>query len=399
MPDDALPTRPPTVEFDHNDGTVPAAQMRARYESVRTACPVAHVEAYGGFELITGFDAARQVARDRSFVTSGGVFIPPSGLPPTPALEHDGAEHDHWRGLMADLLSPSAVRSLEPMVQDVVDRQIATFAARGTADLVEDFAHLVPGIVIGRLVGLDMADSLQSQKLAVALFAAIGTGQFEETFAAFAGFTIELFAERRSAPTDDFLSQLASGSYKGVEITDEVALQLFIALLGGGQHSTASGLSGLLTHVLSHPDLRETALADPRGYMRLIDESLRLTTPLQMFARTASEAVTVDGCAVDAGARVLVNYAAANRDPNEFADPNEFVYDRRRNRHLAFGAGLHICVGQHLARLELRVALTRLLEQLGDIELIGEPDYGRLVAGKLMAIRSLPAKFSPRELT
>ena len=127
----------------------------------------------------------------------------------------------------------------------------------------------------------------------------------------------------------------------------------------------------------------------------MVNESLRLTTPLQLFARTAVADTTIGQCPVTSGSRVMLNFAAANRDPGEFDRPNEFVVDREHNRHLAFGYGAHICSGQHLARLELRVGLTRLLERLPDIRLDGEAEFTGMVGGNHMGISAMPVRFTP----
>jgi cytochrome P450 len=386
----------PVAHFDHHDIDMAADKRRAQYDELRNACPVSTVDAYGGFYLVNGYNVVREVVtKNAQFISGDGIFLPPSGLPPVAALEFDGEEHAMWRALMNELLSPSAVKELEPMVGDVVDSQISSFASRGKVDLVSDFAHPVPGIVIGRLVGLDQQDSLRSQELAETMFAAIGTPGFESALGAFAEFTLARLHDRRAHPTGDVLSQLASGSFCGVSFDDGTAFQLFVALLGGGFHSTASGISGFLHHVLSNPTVKEQVTASTKDLARGIDESLRLTTPLQLFARTATEDVQLESATVANGSRVLVNYAAANRDPSVFDAPSEFRLDRRRNPHVAFGGGAHVCVGQHLARLEMRTALTQLLTRLPDITLTAGVEFSGLISGQLMNIVHMPASFTP----
>jgi len=386
----------PVVHFDHHDPDVAADERRAHYEELRATCPVAYVDLYGGFYLASAYDAVRTVAsKNDQFISGDGIFVPPSGLPRVPALEFDGDEHTTWRALMNDLLNPRAVKDLEPMVVEVVDAQLSTFAARGHADLVTDFAHPVPGIVIGRLVGLDQPDSLQSQKLAEATFASIGSSGFDDAMAAFADFTLSRLHERRENPTGDFLSALAAGSYGGMTFDDESAFQLFLALLGGGFHSTASGISGLLHHVLTNPEARERVTSSTQDLSRAVDESLRLTTPLQLFARTVTDSATFGDAVIPSGSRILMNYAAANRDPDVFESPGEFSLDRRRNPHVAFGGGTHVCVGQHLARLEMRTALTRLLTRLPDVELSDDAEFSGLISGQLTNIVRMPARFTP----
>jgi cytochrome P450 len=143
------------------------------------------------------------------------------------------------------------------------------------------------------------------------------------------------------------------------------------------------------------PGLREGIAADAKLLPRAIEESLRLTTPLQLFARTTRCPVRVGDEDLPEGRRVMLNLAAANRDPREFEDPETFDIGRSRIRHVTFGAGLHVCQGQHLARAELRIALTRLLERLPDLQIDGDIVESGLIGGKLMTHRALPVTFTP----
>jgi len=384
--------------FDHNDPSVPSDEVRAQYAELVAKCPVAHSDQHGGFDVLSGYGVARETATDGSaFISGDGVLIPASGLPRIPALEYDGEEHLIWRGLLEELVTPEAVRGLEPLITEIVNAQIDTFAGQGTADLAAVFAEPIPAIVIGGLVGLNAEESLRSRELATAAFGAIGTDTFLEQMTAFQDYTLERLEERRAAPRNDFLSELATGHYKGLRIDDDTAMQIFVALLMGGHHSTAAGISGLVRDALQDDQTRDSLAGNPKAITRAMEESLRLTTPLQLFARTAVERCTVGGVDIEQGNRVLINYAAANRDPEEFDNPDEFDPSRRRNRHLAFGAGPHRCVGQHLARAEMRIALHELLRRLPDVHLDGPVQTSGLIGGVLMTTVSLPVAFTPED--
>jgi cytochrome P450 len=388
----------PTACFDHHDTSRSAGDIRAVFEQLRSTCPVAHVDRYGGFELVSGYAEIRQVIASRDDFSSAGegVFIPrPPGLPPQlPAMEFDGDQHRAWRKVFDGLLSPAAVRPLEPVILEIIDRHIDAFAERGSVDLVPAYTHPVPGVVIGRIVGLSVEESLHNQQLFDTFFSSPAEDS-EANFGAFVEFILERLHRRRRAPQQDFLSELASGNYQGMETDDNTAILILVALLGGGHHSTASGLAGLVNHVLSNDELRRRLVADPKLVTNVVNESLRLTTPLPLFARTATADSTIGDCPVAEGSRVFLNYSAANRDPDEFDHPNEFVVDRPHNRHLAFGYGAHICSGQHLARLELRLGLLRLLERLPDLALDGDVAFSGLVGGNLMGISRMPVRFTP----
>jgi cholest-4-en-3-one 26-monooxygenase len=389
-------------DFDHLDATMTAAQVRAGHDALREACPVVHNHRHGGFDFLTRYADVRAALTDTgSFSSADGVHIPSSKgvLPPVPALEFDEPEHMQWRRVLDGPLTLRAVRALEPVIAEVADLLIDEFAAAGTADLAAQFAEPLPAIVIGRMIGLDQAEAVEARGVAAAMFASSGTPAFPARFAEFSAHTGRWLAERREQPRGDVLSDMAAGVVAGREIDDAGATGLLLAYIVGGHHSTGSGLGGLIRHVLTVPGLRESLLDghadDPRVLARVVEESLRLTTPLQFFARTLRCPVDVDGHELAQGGRVLLDLAAANRDPRQFTEPDAFDHDRAQNRHVSFGAGPHVCQGQHLARAELRIAITRLLTRLPDLRLAGDPVETGLVGGSLMTHTALPVAFTP----
>jgi cytochrome P450 len=223
----------------------------------------------------------------------------------------------------------------------------------------------------------------------------MGSAEFPARYAEFHETTQRWLADRRERPREDLLTEMASGAVQGKVIDDAGATGLLLAYIVGGHHSTGSALGGLIRHVLTLPGLWDELRADRRGLPRVIEESLRLTTPLQLFARTLRCPVQVGDQELAEGGRVLLDLAAANRDPREFSDPETFDRGRTRNRHVAFGAGAHVCQGQHLARAELRIALGRLLDRLPDLRLDGDPVESGLVGGSLMTHYALPVSFTP----
>jgi len=383
--------------FDHLDGTLSATAVRRAHADMREACPVVHSHRHGGFDYLTRYENVRTALTDTaSFSSADGVHIPPSGLlPPVPALEFDEPEHSEWRRVLDGPLTPRAVRAFEPVIAEVVDLLIDDFAGAGKADLVEQLAEPLPAIVIGRMIGLDQTEAVRARGIAAALFASLGSEEFPARFAEFSDHTRRWLVDRRETPRDDMLTEMSSGVVRGKEIDEAGATGLLLAYIVGGHHSTGSALSGLIRHVLTVPGLRDDLLADRRGLPRVIEESLRLTTPLQLFARTLRCPVHVGDQQLSEGGRVLLDLAAANRDPREFSDPEEFDRRRTRNRHVSFGAGPHVCQGQHLARAELRITLTRLLDRLPDLRFDGPPVESGLVGGSLMTHFAVPVAFTP----
>jgi cytochrome P450 len=383
------------ADFDHNDTSLSVEEFRARHDEMREGCPVAHSQRHGGFDVVTRYEDVRAVlAAADVFSSADGVFIPQNGAPRVAAMEFDDPAHTMWRRLMAPPLTLRAVREFEPTIREVADILINAFAATGTADLVRDVAEQLPSIVVGRVIGLSHEDSLVGRELASSMYAAIGSDEFPARMEKFQEFVDAQLEDRRACPRDDFLSQIAAGVVDGVAIDSAGTASLMIALIIGGHHSTGSGIGGLFRDILLDDQLRAAVTADETALAHAVDESLRLNTPLQYFARTALEDAEVGGEQVCKGGKVLVDLAAANRDPRRFEDPETFDLDRRRNAHLAFGTGPHVCLGQHLARTEIRIAVGRVLERLPDIHLVG-PAPEVVAAGKLVTTKALPVAFTP----
>lgn len=383
------------TDWDHFDPSISAGAVRQEYANMREACPVVSSDRYGGFRFISRYDDVRTALNDaETYSSADGSFIPASGLPPIPALDFDEPEHSSWRAILERPLTPAAVKKFEPVIAEVVDTLIDQFAQNSSAELVHEFTEPLPAIVVGRVVGLDQEAAVEVREIAATLFASIGTEDFPTHMREFTDYTDAVLAERRANPRDDFMTELAKGELEGRNLDSQDVAGLLVAYLIGGHHSTSSGLAGLLSHILGTPELRDQVRDDSRLLMRVTEESLRLTTPLQLFARTVKCPASVQGIDLGPDERVYLNLAAANRDPREFSAPEDFDATRTRNRHLAFGAGSHVCVGQHLARAELRIAVERLLARLPDIRLAGEVKPTGLVGGILMGTETLPVAFT-----
>ncbi|GAA4697626.1 steroid C26-monooxygenase Cyp142 [Pseudonocardia yuanmonensis] len=385
--------------FDHLDGTLPATEVRRAHTEMRERCPVVHSDRHGGFDYLTRYENVRSALNDPvAFSSADGVKIPANTLlPPVPALEFDEPEHAEWRRVLDGPLTPRAVRAFEPVIAEVVDLLIDAFAGSGKADLVDQLAEPLPAIVIGRMIGLEQPEAVRARGIAAALYAAMGTAEFPARYAEFHDTTQRWLVDRREHPRDDMLTQMANGVVEGKTIDEAGATGLLLAYIVGGHHSTGSALGGLIRHVLTLPGLRDELVADRKALPRVIEESLRLTTPLQLFARTVRCPVQVGDHDLAEGGRVLLDLAAANRDPREFSDPETFDRGRTRNRHVTFGSGSHVCQGQHLARAELRIALGRLLDRIPDLRLDGDPVESGLVGGSLMTHYALPVAFTPED--
>ncbi|WP_228684774.1 cytochrome P450 [Amycolatopsis thermoflava] len=386
----------PETDFDHHDTSLSRDEVLDVYTSLREQCPVTHSSAHGGYFNVTRYEGVRAVTTspDR-FSSADGVLIPSTPLPPIPPLEFDGTEHEAWQKIMQAPLVPAEVRKHQPLLDDVVRTEIDGFAREGKADLWSDFADAIPALVIGRLIGLSPSSAPRMRALAMGVLNSLGSGNEEQASEEFFDFTSAELASRREDPRDDYLTQLATGSFGGRTLSDAEVGGILVAFFIGGHHSTAASIVGLLHHILTVEGLREAVTTDPSTLPKAIEESLRLTTPLPHFARKVLQDTEIEGVPIPAGGKVLLNYLAANRDPRRFDDPEKFDLDRRRNQHLAFGYGTHMCIGRHLARAELATAATQLLHRLPDIEIDGDVRFTGLIGGNIMQIASLPVRFTP----
>ncbi|WP_431236192.1 cytochrome P450 (plasmid) [Mycolicibacterium psychrotolerans] len=389
-------TQQPGPEFDHLDASLSSSVVRDIYTDMREHCPVRRSHLHGGFSFLSRYEDVKGALGDpATFSSADGIMIPGSGMAKVPPLEFDEPEHARWRKIMSPPLGVRAVRSFEPVIEEAVSLLIDQFAPRGEADLVAELAEPLPAIVIGRLVGLDQRQALEMRRIASALFASIAGPDFPDLMAEFVAFTDARLAERRAEPRNDFLTDLSRNEIEGLPIDDEAVAGLLAAYFIGGHHSTSSGIAGLLRHVLTRPEVRESINQAEAALNPVIEESLRLTTPLQLFARTTKHPVRLRDTDIAEGERVMLNLAAANRDPREFDDPENFDITRLRNPHLAFGAGVHVCPGQHLARAEMRLAVRALLSRLPDVRVGEEIVESGLQGGMLMIVQSLPISFTP----
>ncbi|WP_134734010.1 cytochrome P450 [Amycolatopsis nivea] len=385
-----------SADYDHLDRSLTRDQVWDAYTEMRERCPVAHNSRHGGHLHVLRYEEVRATAnRAADFSSADGAFIPPSGLPRLAPIDYDGDEHLAWRAAMQAPLTPAAVRALAPDLAEVVDRHIDAFAGTGTAELFSALAEPIPAHVVGRVAGLSPADCGVLREVAIAAFQSIGTPSFGQRKSAFDAFIRGQLDQRRREPRDDYLSRLASGKLGDRELGDDDIIGVLMTLLLGGHHSTAAAMAGLLHHVLTEPGLREVVAEGGAKLSALVEESLRLTTPLHIFARTATNDTAIGDTPVAKGTRLFLNYASANHDPRRFPDPEAFRLDRTPNPHVAFGFGAHLCLGRHLARAELKEVVTRLFARLPDIRLSGDIAYSTLQGGKLLEIEHLPVVFTP----
>jgi cytochrome P450 len=314
------------------------------------------------------FDAVQQVLKDGETFSSAAYADVMGQVMGHTILEMDEPEHHTYRGLVQQAFSRKAMETWErEVVVAVVDEHIDAFVERGTnrADLVRELTFPFPVVVIARLLGLPRNDLPKFHRLAVQVISA----GFDFERAAQAGQEIHdyfcgIIAERRRSPSDDIISVLANAELEGTRLTDDEITAFLRLLLPAGAETTYRSSSNLLWGLLSHPDQLDALRADRALMPQAIEEGLRWEPPLTGIMRTATRDTEVEGVFVPAGSTIGVSIGSANHDEKYWTDPDEFDIFRPQRQHLAFAWGPHMCLGMHLARMETRVALNRLLDRL-----------------------------------
>ena len=378
--------------------TATPARSLELFEQTRQGCPVGHSNEHEGFHVLVDYaDVKRVMAEHQTFSSEPQVLRPMLPRKPIPALEMDPPRHTQWRVLFNNAIKPNTIRELEPLVRGDVIAHIDEFAKQGSCDLVSALTEPVPAAAICRLVGVDDDLVPVIRDLALAMFAAMGDPEeFGRRQAEFGEVTLGEVHKRRKEPRDDYLTELASAEVEGRMLDDDDLVVLMAAFLGAGHHSTTSAMTSLIYEVFSSPAVVETLRDDPSRIPVAVEEALRLHPPFYGFFRRAKAPTTIHEVPIAAGEDIYVGWAAANRDPALFEAPETFRLDRGRNRHMAFGFGVHTCPGAPLARMELRVVIEELLRRLPDLRVpIDEPRY-EFGGGDYAFIPSLPVTFTPR---
>lgn len=310
--------------------------------------------------------------------------------------------HTRLRGLANQAFTSRAVEALTPQIEAIVERLIEGFAEEGETDLITDFAFPLPVMVIAHMLGVSLDDTVQFKEWSDDLATFVGSAKMtpdkrdraQAAVEALEGLFRDLLVERRANPGDDLISRLiAAGDEDGGLNDDQLAATCVLLLFAG--HETTTNLigNGFLAFAKNPGELAKLRNA-PGLAESAVEEVLRYDGPGLAMTRMAAEDIDFHGKTMRAGDRIFAMVAAANRDPREFDDPESLDIARKPNRHLAFGHGIHFCLGAPLARLEGRIAYTALARRMSDIELLSE-DLDWVDSLSFRGVHSLPLGFRP----
>ncbi|CCH28866.1 cytochrome P450 [Actinosynnema sp. NPDC047251] len=352
-----------------------------RLGELRTTEPITRLHYPDGHEgwLVTSHELARAVLADRRFsnraeiqhspVRAGGKPVP-AGPPAKPGMfiNMDGTEHSRYRKLLTGQFTVRRMNQLVPRIEQIVADHLASMRAQGPGvDLVEAFALPVPSMVICELLGVPYDEREQFQRDTRTGFSL--DNDFTEIMAAFERiehYVADLVARKRDEPGDDMLSGLIETG----ELTDEEVTNMGLLLLIAGHETTANMLGIGTLALLENPDQLAALRADPALVDNAVEELLRYLSIIQIGpVRVALEDLELHGVRIKAGDNVTLSVPAANRDPNRFPNPDRLDVRRSASGHVAFGHGVHQCLGQQLARIEMRVGFAALIREFPDLRL------------------------------
>jgi cytochrome P450 len=367
---------------------------------------VTWTDAHGGFWAVSGYAEVVAAAKDDDAFRSGdGVTIPRAPFRVTP-IEMDPPEFFALRRILNPPFSPGAVAGLEADVRRITTELIDAFITRGRAEVVNDLARPLPGRVTLRLVGFDENEWPAMHKAVHSMIgeSGFGTADADEVKkAALAGRMWqrdrirELIQEHRDHPgAHDITTMLLEAEMDGERLSEADLVDTIALLLDGGLDTTASSITFALQHLSDQPELKQQLLDDPSLMTLAIEELLRCDAPVQGLARTASRDCDFAGQHVSKGDRMLLLWAAANRDPASFDNADELDIRRENNRHVTFGIGNHKCIGAHLARLMIRVVLDEVLHRLPDFKVVPGTVERAADVGTVYSFDRMEIVFTPR---
>ncbi|WP_437821820.1 cytochrome P450 [Sorangium sp. So ce1078] len=389
-----LPTvREPGCPFD------PPKELR----QARAHGPISRYPFPGGHEgwLITGYDLVRSVLADSRFssrkelmrhplIDLGDMKIPPA--PPGEFLLMDEPEHGRYRKLLTGKFTVRRMQLLTERVEQVTTEHLDAMEKAGPpVDLVIAFAKPIPTIMICDLLGVPYETRDSFQEHVDAIVSGVSEQDQLAGYVATQQYIAQLVAAKRANPTDDVLSDLT-----GTDLTDEELMGVGLLLLAAGLDTTANMLALGTFALLSNPAQWATLRARPEIADLAVEELLRYLSVAKTFQRTALEDVELGGQTIKAGTTVILSYNTANRDPERFDDPDTLDIQRQAVGHLAFGHGIHVCLGQQLARIEMRVALPALVKRFPTLRLdVAAEDVDlRPETADIFGVKSLPVTWN-----
>ncbi len=388
-----------TLTVDLMDGEFYAGDPYAAFAWMRRNASVYHDETNDLWGVSTYRDVKALGTDPATFSNAEGSR--PKFMPMPMMIDTDPPAHTQRRKLVNAGFTPRRIAAMEASARRVCDELIDAVCERGGCDFVHDIAAPLPLIMIGDLLGVAPADRDRLLRWSDDMLRSQGDpdpAAFEAASAAFAEYMEYMhpvFDERRrTGKDDDLVGILVHADVDGERLDDDTLIFETLLILIGGDETTRHVLSGGMLALLEHPEQLAALQRDRSGLPRAVEEMLRWVSPIKNMARTTMREVMLGGVLLPEGAQLLALYPSANRDEAVFTDPDTFDVTRDPNPHLAFGFGAHFCLGNQLARLELRVMFERLLARLPDLRLAEPGPFPQRKSNFVTGLETLPVRYT-----
>jgi cytochrome P450 len=395
------------VDFDVYDPTLaePVDIMQSRVAELSRKGPIVYSPAYGGHWIVTHYNEIHQVLTDpETFSSFPNNLVTPADFGKFIPLELDPPEHTAYRQALQPLFSPQRMKSLSEHIRGVVNELIDEFGMRGEAEFISEFAHELPARVFLALMDWPIDDAaLFTEATDAVLFGKPG-GTPEESDQAriaagltIAGYFHSVISDRRDNPGGDATSKLIHSEVSLPDgtrlLSDEELFRMFFLLLMGGLHTVQGSLAWSIVHLSNNTAQRDALIADPTLIPKAVEEILRIEAAV-VPGRRATRDVELGGVRIAKDDQLILMLCSANRDPEYFTSPDDLDISRSPNRHLSFGSGPHRCLGSHLGRVELAVALEELHRRIPDYRLV-ESDPPLFHSTQVRGCHRMPITFTP----
>lgn len=376
------------------------------WSELRGLCPIAQTGRYGRTWMPVDYADIAKIAHDVEHFSSRDIAVitPNRELNPlapimleAPPITSDPPIHTWARRLLLPAFGPSAIDAVTPVTAGLANELIDAVIDAGEADVATDYAQHIPVRVIAQMLGIPAGDEATFTRWAVTILQEGFTNLDKAMGAVMELITYfgERSTERRAVPAgerpDDLLTLLVEAEVDGEPLSERHLIGSCFLLLLAGIDTTWSAIGSSLWHLAKYPEDQARLRAEPELMATAVEEFLRFYSPVTM-ARYVSDDIEFAGCPMRTGDKVLMTFPAGNRDPEMFEDPDRFIIDRVRNRHFAFGSGIHRCLGSNLARMELRVALQEWLRRVPTFEL-SDPASVAWTGGQVRGPRRVPVRW------
>ena len=396
MSSPAAPVTDWVRDFDHTDPRW-TENPYPIWDELRAECPVAHTNRFLGVYLPTTYEAVKEISYDTEHFSSRRVVVRnarPEPPPPAPPITSDPPVHKHAKQILVPPFTPDAVKKLEPRLRAICNELIDGFINEKGCDAAARYTKYIPTRAVTNMLGVPEKDGELFIKWIHEMLE-LGLHDDDAVMRAIremVAYVADQIEARKKHPTDDLISTLMNArGENGQPLTDMHVQGALRLLLVASIDTTWSAIGSSLWHLAQTPADRARLIAEPKLLPTAIEEFLRAFSPANS-GREVMKETTVSGCPMKPGNMVLLAFPAANRDPAVFPQADKVIIDRKENRHLAFGVGIHRCVGAHLARMEMTVAIEEWLKRIPDFRLdpSGEIKWSE---GSVRGPRQLPLLF------